>query len=190
MVLQLIPEHIQPFLPCLEKTLLTQGISLWWVVCIVPYARPKCLLWIYFSWPLQFDLVMEPPPAWANSRHSYDTATGCPVKWPLRNMCRNSILMKHHYPTLGCASDWMKKMKHYTDNYSDSSSVWNFCAHSPDVIPVVVLWDVGCFLAARTSPYMFDYPILICPTTLVSGYFKTMVNNNQYIGIPDLTIRI
>ena len=37
---------------------------------------------------------------------------------------------------------------------------------------------------------MFDYPILICPTTLVSGYFKTMVNNNQYSGIPDLTIRI
>ena len=148
------------------------------------------LLWIYFSWPLQFDLVMEPPPAWANSRHSYDTATGCPVKWPLRNMCRNSILMKHHYPTLGCASDWMKKMKLYTDKDSDSSSVWNFCAHSPDVIPVVALWDVGCFLAARTSPYMFDYPILICPTTLMAVYFKTMVNNNQFIGIPDLTIRI
>ena len=118
------------------------------------------LLWIYFSWPLQFDLVMEPPPAWANSRHSYDTATGCPEKWPLRNMCRNSILMTRHYLTLGCASDWMKEMKHYTDLRSDSSSVWNFCAHSPDVIPVVASWDVGSFLWLG--------PHLTCLTTLSS----------------------
>ena len=75
MVLQLIPEHIQPFLPCLEKTLLTQGISLWWVVCIVPYARPKCFavnlfflafaVWFSDGTPPQpeqtADILMTPP---------------------------------------------------------------------------------------------------------------------------------
>ena len=160
MVLQLIPEHIQPFLPCLEKTLLTQGTLLWWVVCIVPYASPKCFAVNLFFVAFAVWFSDGTPPAWENSRHSYDATTGCPVERPLRNMCRNSILMTHHYPTLGCASDWMKKMKHYTDLHSDSSSVWNFCAHSPDVIPVVALWDVGCFL--RLGPH------LTCFTTLSS----------------------
>ena len=30
------------------------------------------------------------------------------VKWCLRNECRNSILMMHHYPDLGSASNWVK----------------------------------------------------------------------------------
>ena len=75
-------------------------------------------------------------------------------------MCRNSILMTCHYLTLGCASDWMKEMKHYTDLRSDLSSVRNFCAHSPDVIPVVASWDVGSFLWLG--------PHLTCLTTLSS----------------------
>ena len=44
--------------------------------------------------------------AWENSWHCHDTTTGFPIKWHLRNECRNSILMTHPYPDLGCASDW------------------------------------------------------------------------------------
>ena len=49
----------------------------------------------------------------------HHASTGFPVKWCLRNKCRNSILMKHHY-----TSDWMKQFstnqKHYSDlgNYT------------------------------------------------------------------------
>jgi len=35
-----------------------------------------------------------------------DTTTGFPAKQCLRNECRNSLLMTHHYPDLGGASDW------------------------------------------------------------------------------------
>ena len=36
----------------------------------------------------------------------YNATTGFPTKWGLRNECRNSILMIHHYPDLSSASDW------------------------------------------------------------------------------------
>ena len=39
-----------------------------------------------------------------------DNTTGFPRKWHLRNKCRNSILMTHHYPDLGSASDWLKQI--------------------------------------------------------------------------------
>ena len=35
-----------------------------------------------------------------------DSTTGFPAKWYFRNECRNSLLMKRHYPDLGSASDW------------------------------------------------------------------------------------
>ena len=33
----------------------------------------------------------------------HDATTGFPAKWSLRNGCRNSILVTHHYPDLGSA---------------------------------------------------------------------------------------
>ena len=53
--------------------------------------------------------------AWENSQHFATggegggglLTTGFPRKWHLRNDCRNSILMIHHYPDLGSASDWL-----------------------------------------------------------------------------------
>ena len=32
--------------------------------------------------------------------------SGFPTKWHLRNECRNSLLMMHHYTDLGSTSDW------------------------------------------------------------------------------------
>ena len=40
--------------------------------------------------------------------------SGLPVKWPLRNERRNSILMKRHFPDLGSASDWLEQIPYYT----------------------------------------------------------------------------
>ena len=39
-----------------------------------------------------------------------DTTTGFPAKWRLRNERRNSLLMMHHYPDLGMASDWLNQI--------------------------------------------------------------------------------
>ena len=47
------------------------------------------------------------------------------------------MLMTHHYPGLGSASDWLEQVshqRHYPDLSSDASSVWNFCASFTDVI--------------------------------------------------------
>ena len=65
---------------------------------------------------------------------------GFPMKWHLRNECRNSILMMYGYLDLGSASDWIKaskfltNQKHYPDLGSEASSVWDFCACFSDII--------------------------------------------------------
>ena len=40
-------------------------------------------------------------------QHFCDASTGFPSKWHLRNKPKYSILMMHHYPNLGSASDWL-----------------------------------------------------------------------------------
>ena len=60
---------------------------------------------------------------------------GFPTKWRVGNKCRNSMLMMGHYPDLDSALDWLKQIScAYPDLSSDISSVWNFCAHSLDII--------------------------------------------------------
>ena len=66
-----------------------------------------------------------------------DANTGFPAKWRLRNEHRNSILMTHHYPDLGSASDWLNQISHAADQSdlsSDASSVWNSCTRFSNVI--------------------------------------------------------
>ena len=88
-----------------------------------------------------------------------DSNTGFPAKWSLRSERRNSILMMHHYPALGSASDWLNQIshaawpirKHYPDLGSDVSSVWNYHIYFSDVIwrgnyLVVESPNVSCFL--------------------------------------------
>ena len=55
----------------------------------------------------------------------FNTTTGFPVKWRLRNDCRNFILLRCQYPVLGSASDWSRtkgncNQKHYSDLGSDT----------------------------------------------------------------------
>ena len=106
---------------------------------------------------------------WLFNQHSlrkqttfHGATTGFHVKWwCLQNKCRNSILMMHHYQDLGSASDWsccmgnLLQPKHYPDLGSDASSVWNFCARFLEIIsqgkPVVVLWNVSCYLWLQSA---------------------------------------
>ena len=37
---------------------------------------------------------------------------GDATKWRLRNESKNSILMTHHYPDKGSASDWLNQISH------------------------------------------------------------------------------
>ena len=62
-----------------------------------------------------------------------DAATGLPAKRRLRNEHRNSMLMMCHYPNLGSASGWSKfptwhDQSEHSDQGSDTSLAWNFCA--------------------------------------------------------------
>ena len=50
-----------------------------------------------------------------------DTTTGFPNKWRLRNERRNSILMVHHYPDLGSASDWLNQISHAAQPISSTT---------------------------------------------------------------------
>ena len=92
-----------------------------------------------------------------------DATTGFPTKWRLRNEHRNSILMTHHYPDLGSASDWLNQISHAVDQSdlsSDASSVWNSCTRFSNVIwgggePVVVSPNVvGRSLPRRERPLL------------------------------------
>ena len=48
--------------------------------------------------------------AWEKTKNEWgtDATDSFPAKWRLRNDCRNSILMTHHYSDLNSASDWLK----------------------------------------------------------------------------------
>ena len=73
---------------------------------------------------------------WENSQYN-----GFPAKWPLRNKCRNSILMM--WLLRSGKSFWLvdasflpgtTNQKHYAYLGGDTSSVWNFCTCSSDII--------------------------------------------------------
>ena len=77
-----------------------------------------------------------------------------PAKWRLSNDCRNSILMTCHSPDLGFFNQ-SKALPRSTVG-SDSSSVWNFCARSSDVILRANQWtavsrNVGGFFRPATQ---------------------------------------
>ena len=61
--------------------------------------------------------------------------------WHVRNERRNSILMTHHHPDLGCPSDWLKQVSYRGTTNQRPTQIWvvsvismEFCAHFSDVI--------------------------------------------------------
>ena len=80
----------------------------------------------------------------------------------LRNKGRNSILMMHHYPVLGSASDWLKQISHVTQPIRSTTQIWlanfinmeflqMFLRHYFMGKPVVALLNVSCFLRLGKS---------------------------------------
>ena len=53
-----------------------------------------------------------------------DATTGFPAKWRLRNERRNSILMTHHYPDLGSASDWLNQISYPARPIRSTTQIW------------------------------------------------------------------
>ena len=53
-----------------------------------------------------------------------DATTDLQAKRRLRNRRRNSILMTRHYPDLGSASDWLKKILHAARPIRSSTQLW------------------------------------------------------------------
>ena len=70
-----------------------------WLV-FFPYLNVSKFLWLW-KW-LSHSGSLRKQPTFR------DTTTDFPTKWRLRNKHRNSILMTHHYPDMGSASDWLK----------------------------------------------------------------------------------
>ena len=81
-----------------------------------------------------------------------DATTGFLTKWCLRNKCKNSILMMHHHPDKRSASDWLSQEENLLQPIKSSfqiwvvtSSVWNFCTCSSEVI-LQGNHSIDCFL--------------------------------------------
>ena len=83
-----------------------------------------------------------------------DATTGFPVKWPLRNEGRNSILMRRHYPVLGSASDWLNQISHAARPISSTTQIWVVTLHQYGISLLISQTscggetspNVGCFL--------------------------------------------
>ena len=58
-----------------------------------------------------------------------DTTTGFPAKWRLRNKCRNSTLITHHYPDLCCASDWLNQISYISRPIGSTTKIWVVTLH-------------------------------------------------------------
>ena len=66
-----------------------------------------------------------------------DTTTGFPAKWHLRNECRNSTLMMHHYPDLGSAFDWSCGMGNLIQPIISTSQIWVVMRHQNGISVLV-----------------------------------------------------
>ena len=80
---------------------------------------------------------------------------------PLRNERRNFILMTRHYPDLGSASDWLKKIFHAARPIRSTTKIWVMTRYQyaiPAPVsqksfsgkPVVQSQNVSCFFFKKT----------------------------------------
>ena len=63
-----------------------------------------------------------------------DTTTGFHAKWRLRNERRNSILMTHHYPDMGTASDWSCSSWNVLQPIRSTSQIWVVTRHQKEFL--------------------------------------------------------
>ena len=66
-----------------------------------------------------------------------DASTGFLANWRLRNERRNSILMTHHYPDLGSASDWLNQISHAARPIRSTTQIWVVTRHQYGISALV-----------------------------------------------------
>ena len=59
--------------------------------------------------------------------------------WCLRNKCRNSILMMHHYQDLGSASDWSCYMGNLLQPITSTTQIWVVTHHQYGISALVLI---------------------------------------------------
>ena len=58
-------------------------------------------------------------------------------KLSLRNKRKNFILMMHHYPDLGSASDWWEKISHVAESIRSTTLTWKVMWHQYGVFALI-----------------------------------------------------
>ena len=71
-----------------------------------------------------FDLLEKPLSFMLTWEKKTADTTGFSAKWRLRNRRRNSVLMRHHYPELGNASDWSYTEVNLLQPIRSTTQIW------------------------------------------------------------------
>ena len=66
-----------------------------------------------------------------------DTSTGFPAKWHLRSKPKYSILMMHHYPDLGIASDCLCHVGTFLQPIRSTTKMWEVTCHQYRIYALV-----------------------------------------------------
>ena len=91
-----------------------------------------------------------------------DATTGFPANWHLRNKRRNFILMTHHYPDLGSASNILVVLCHLWNLLQPIGSTTQILHHQFTGKPLVVLRNVVSFLRLIKCWVVTAYNVLCC----------------------------
>ena len=111
-----------------------------------PWEKSSCLglnrglcqpTWLHPAvWQPCINWTEQPSDSLRKQPTFFNTTTGFPVKWRLRNDCRNFILLRCQYLVLGSASKWswvkgklQSEALLRSGYWHTTSPVWNFCSH-------------------------------------------------------------
>ena len=106
------------------------------ILCLTPHYFAEGDIYIIMqAWQLFY--LINTHVKWLFNQHSlrkqttfHGATTGFPVKlWCLRNKCRNSILMMHHYQDLCSASDWLCCMTNLLQPIRSTTQIWVVTHH-------------------------------------------------------------
>ena len=124
---------------------------------ITPHHRLRCYLFNKSSDIFLYYLAFHLSIAWENNRHLVTLPLAFPQKRRRRNERRNYILMTHHYPDLGSASDWSCCVGNLSQPTRSTTQIWEVTRHRYEISvlvsqtsfggkkPLVASPNVGCF---------------------------------------------
>ena len=97
-----------------------------------------------------------------------DATTGFPAKWRQRDENRNSILMMHHYPDLGSASDWLNQISHVARPIRSTTQIWVMTCHQYGISALISQVSFG----GETSGSIPKCPNPPLGFTLIGAYIR------------------